>query len=463
MSLAHQFYGRLVYPLLDADQRGLSRRLRQLRAWETLSPEAARQRQWQALRSLLRHAYNTCPFYRARFDMAGVHPDAIQEPQDMERIPPLTRQDLRAHGLEMQSRTVPAATLRPAASGGTTDLPVPLWRDPETIRARYAVQIAMRAWAGWRPGDKSFLLWGARSDFPAQPSWRWRLFQRHVLREVFAPGSLLNQEIMEQFRLRLNAFRPQAIVAYPSALALWSEFLLHSGRNYFRPPSLLVTAEALLPQQRQVIELAFDRPVFEHYGSREFGIIASQCEAQTGMHLHPAAAWLDTPLVAGAGGLREMLVTDLIGYGFPLIRYRINDCVQGEPATGCACGRPFPLLPPLVGRSADIFYLPDGTAIPGVTFTGRILKVCPQILQMQLIQETPREFRFRYVAGPDFAAGGLQAIEAGIAAFFPPGLHWTLEAVAEIPREANGKTRFAISKVPAGASPAARSTPPSGA
>jgi phenylacetate-CoA ligase len=186
--------------------------------------------------------------------------------------------------------------------------------------------------------------------------------------------------------------------------------------------------------------------VFEHYGSREFAMIAGECERHQGLHLNTAAAYVEFLPVAGSEveGLHELLVTDLLNYGMPLIRYRINDCAVLGPDQ-CACGRGFPLLGQITGRVTEVFYLANGDAVPGVAFTNRVLKVCPGLKKVQIIQETQQGFRVRYVPGLEFGQADLDLLKANLARFLPGRIAWTFEQVADIERERSGKTRFCIS------------------
>jgi len=221
--------------------------------------------------------------------------------------------------------------------------------------------------------------------------------------------------------------------------------------NRFQGRTAIVTAEALLPRQREQIERALGCRIFEHYGSREFAMIAAECEAHQGMHLNPLAAYVEyQPLQQGTESTHELLVTDLLNYGMPLIRYRINDCAGPGPARElepCSCGRGYPRLRPVVGRTVDVFRFANGDMLPGVALTNRLLQVVPGLLKVQVIQETMQDFHLRYVAGNSFSTADLELLRGKLAQFFPPDLHWRFEAVSEIPREASGKTRFCISRL----------------
>lgn len=440
---------RLVYPALHpSTYEGFAVRLKRLREREKLSLRENLDLQWQDLLKLLKHAQETSPFYQKRFAEAGLHAGQIQSPDDLKKLPPITREDLRVHLHDIRSRQFRKEDLQISATGGTTDTPVPILRNKESLTWKSAVQWRFNAWAGMHPGDKTFYLWGARQDYSENASWRWRLYDRHLMRRVWGPTSLFNSEVYESYRETLNSFRPRIIYAYPTPLALFCEYLRDCKRPYHRPASVVCTAEPLMPSQRDIIEETLGCKAFENYGSRDFAMIAAECDRHKGLHLSPVAAYVEYELVDGAEteDLREILVTDLLNYGMPLIRYRVNDCVR---ATGevCSCGRGYPLVRNVIGRTTDLFQLPNGDKVPGVSMTNRVLRVCPALKKVQIIQESLDEFHVRYVPGPSFSSADLATLRSNLKRFLPEDLCWTFEQVADIPRERSGKTRFCISRV----------------
>jgi phenylacetate-CoA ligase len=259
------------------------------------------------------------------------------------------------------------------------------------------------------PGDKVFYLWGAVSDFASNPSWRWRAYERYLMRRVWAPTSLFNEQVLAGYLEQLNHFQPRVIYAYPTPLALFCEFLRDAGKPFHRPATAICTAEPLLAEQRDLIESTLQCRVFELYGSREFGMIAGDCEHGK-LHLNPFAAYVEfIPMEGATDGLCELVVTDLLNYGMPLIRYRINDCAV--PITEkCPCGRGYAVLGAVSGRTADNFKLPSGNVVPGVSLTNRVIKTCPGLKKIQIVQDSLSEFRVRYVPSSSFSAADLRSL-----------------------------------------------------
>src|SRR5690606_6292275 len=62
-----------------------------LKQTQYLSPMEMRALQETRLRDLLNHAYHNVPYYRDRFDEAGLHPTDIESIEDLLKVPFLTK------------------------------------------------------------------------------------------------------------------------------------------------------------------------------------------------------------------------------------------------------------------------------------------------------------------------------------------------------------------------------------
>lgn len=441
-------YGSVLLPLLERRSYwGVASLERQYAAHEQRTLAENRERQWREMQTMLRHAYETTPFYRRRFDEAGIPPQSIQSPDDLQRLPQLTRDDLRHHVNEMLSARFRPDQLTKAATGGTTDTPVTLYRSAASLPYKNAVQARFNAWAGFRPGDKVFYLWGAQSDYAPNPSWRWRFYDQTLMRRFWAPTSVFNEKVYAEYREILGRMRPRVMYAYPVPLAMFSEYLLAKGGDYHRPEVVISTAELMTDEQRRTIEAAMGSPVFEQYGARDFGMVAGECSAHRGMHWNPHAVFIEQLPLAGmeSEGLHEMIVTDLLNFGMPLIRYRVNDCCL-PGAQECSCGIGYPKIERVMGRTSDNFYLADGTAVSGV-IARRLGNYCPGVSKLQLIQEAYDRFTIRYIAGPGFTPGDVERMREKLLEAFGRTARLDFERVETIERERSGKTRLCISRV----------------
>jgi phenylacetate-CoA ligase len=129
--------------------------------------------------------------------------------------------------------------------------------------------------------------------------------------------------------------------------------------------AIFTTSEQLLPQNRQLIEAAFNKPVFDMYGANDGGILTCECPMHSGYHINTLNCYVET--FTNEFGMSELLLSNLNSFGFPLVRYRVGDL--GEVETGnCECGLNWPRVTELKGRTRDVIKLKDGTSIHGSLF-----------------------------------------------------------------------------------------------
>jgi phenylacetate-CoA ligase len=340
--------------------------------------------------------------------------------------------------------------LQVSATGGTTSTPVTFYRDPACVVEKTALQWHLNGLAGYKPGDAIFYLWGAQVDYAANPSWRWRLYERRFLRCAWGQTSQLNDRVFAGHVRTINELRPRVIYAYSTPLVEFCEYLQRVQPRFHRPATVICTAELLTPEQRALIEGALGCEVFMHYGSRELGMTGSECRLHR-MHTVPTALFLETiPLDEADDGICEIFATDLLNRGMPLIRYKINDCVL--PASQpCSCGLGYPLMGDVIGREGDMLIMPDGSKLPGITMSSicvRVMKDWPGICDVQFIQSEPGAVTMRYVGATSFREEHLRGLLPRLREYFHPEIRWTFERVSEIPREKSGKTRFTICNIP---------------
>jgi phenylacetate-CoA ligase len=62
---------------------------------ETMPAEEREVKILERLRAVMSYAYETGPFYRRKWDDAGIHPSSINSLEDFEKVPVTTKQELR--------------------------------------------------------------------------------------------------------------------------------------------------------------------------------------------------------------------------------------------------------------------------------------------------------------------------------------------------------------------------------
>ena len=415
-----------------------------------LSTEQLERQQLEALRNILIHARDHCPYYTRQFAEIGFVPEKVTSPADIRALPLITKQDIQQHREEMTARSIPREKLITNQTGGSTGAPLKFYHDPDCMYRRRASTIRHDRWAGLHMWDKAASIWGNRRDFLPPTGTLSKIRNSVIDRRVVLDTSDMNAGKLAAFVELLKQEQPTVYVAYANAVYLLARYIKEKGlRNYHRPKSIITSAELLSEEQRQVIESVFECRVFDRYGCREVSVIASECEAHNGLHL--CADRLLVEFVKPDGPCRpdelgNIVITDLYNYGMPFIRYQIKD-MGSFTDRACSCGRTLPLMNMIGGRVTDFLVTPDGRVVSGAAMTIYFVATIPGVAQAQLVQKEKNLLLLRLVRGAEFDAGSDGKIKAAVHKFFGPDMRYEVDFVDEIPLEASGKYRFSISEI----------------
>lgn len=451
MSLSQKLIRHVVYPL-SLLKRGEGAQLRYMREFERtqrLPADELRQLQWQRLQPLLQHAFRNCSFYRERFNRAGIVPGDIRCLTDLAAVPVLEKRDIQEERDRLVARDWPKHDLIPNQTGGSTGTPLSFYLSKDRKCSRAAATIRHNRWAGWDVGDKVAVLWGAPRDLPSQ-NWRGRLRNLLLERQLFLDTGHLTEERMLAFHQRLFQYRPRVILAYAQSAALFASFLESQNLVPYRPHAIVTSAEVLEPEHRKRIEDVFGCRVFNRYGCREVSVIASECEAHQGLHVMAEGLYLevvkgDRP--ARIGELGDILVTDLLNYAMPLIRYRIGDLGAWEGGM-CACGRSLPRLHTVAGRVTDFVIGSDGRLVSGAFLSLYLVGQRPSLGQVQIVQDVPGRVFFRIRPGAAFRnPTDLEWLERTTRQYLGDDTEVDWEFAEELKAEPSGKFLFCRSSV----------------
>jgi phenylacetate-CoA ligase len=406
---------------------------------------------WQRerLRCLLDHAYRRCPFYRERFDAAGLAPGDLDGPEALRALPALEKRDVQRHRDRMVARDWPRDDLIANQTGGSTGTPVSFFLSRDRVRSRTAATVRHNRWAGWDVGDKVAFLWGAPQDAPARGR-RARLRDALVKRHIFLDSGHITEAKLALFHEALKRFRPKVLHAYARAAVLFASYLKSRGLTAYQPRSVVTSAEVLGPADRALLSEVFGCPVFDRYGSREVSVLASECDAHRGLHVMAEGLFIeivrgDRPSAPGEEG--AVLATDLLNRAMPLIRYRIGDTAAFEDGP-CPCGRGLPRLRGVTGRVTDFLVGADGRLVSGVFLATYVVAQRPSLGQVQIRQSEAGKVLYRIRRGHDFReAADLDYLREATRRHLGAGASSEFEFAEELEVTPSGKFLFARSTV----------------
>ncbi len=449
MRLPDAVVGGFFEPAWDVYERSARlRELRRLRRTQWEKPEAVRARQEAALRTMVAHAASTCAFYRDSFASAGVDPASVRTLDDLARLPIVTKDDIRQRGDDLISSRHRKQDLRRAKTGGSTGVSLEIYCDEPGVQLRTGAALRSDEWSGWRLGQPMAAVWG---NPPVPATWKARLRATLKERIIYLDTMRIDRPALERFVAEWERLRPGLLFGHAHSLFILAEYLQEQGRR-LDPKGIVATSMMLLENERRVIEAVCGVPVTNRYGCEEVSLIACECEQHRGLHLnadHVITEFLrddGSPCAPGEDG--RLVVTELVNFGMPLIRYELGD--RGVPGDRqCPCGRGLPLMEQVTGRTADFLRAEAGYRVQGISIIENTLTKLSGIRQMQIVQEEPLRLQVHLVPGPGWGDDVAAALVATLRDILGQGMAVDLFPAERIPQEKNGKYRFTICRLPA--------------
>lgn len=406
----------------------------------------------ESLVQLLRHCQHHVPYYAKL--MAQTGGDYTTDPMRyLQTLPLLTKTLIRQNSDALRSSDLTQRRWIYNTSGGSTGEPVRFIQDRQYCDHQMAIQMLSFDWAGRAFGQSAVRIWGSERDI-LQGGMGWKMRTLNTLtNDRYFNAFRMSPERMRTFLAELNAKPPQLIVAYTQAIYELARFAEKEGIPVARQKSILTSAGTLYPFIREQIERVFGCKVFNRYGSREVGDIACECDAHAGLHVFPWGTYVEivdeagNPVPAGVEG--NIVVTSLINYAMPLVRYAIGDRGILSPDRICACGRQGQILAKVTGRNVDAFRTKEGVLIDGEYFT-HLLYFRSWVQRFQVVQQDLSTIVFKVVkTAADATEQELTEIVQNTRVVMGADCQVDFQFLADIPPAASGKYRYTISEVAA--------------
>ncbi len=424
-------------------RRPTMRCLAEYEAAQWLGKEALAAHQLGKLNTLLQRAWRDVPFLQTWWGDHGLRPAPLRDVAELAAYPILTKDFIREH-FQALTAAAPRYRVLTKTTSGSTGAPFRLTYTQDSYAARTALMWRGYRWAGTDIGRRTAYVWGLPvGALPGRKELLYHaLFNRRMLNSLE-----MRSDNLASYVQAINRFKPRTIVGYTTPLATLARWIVNTGAKVHTPQSLLTGAEALHDPQRRLIQQAFGAPVFNTYGCREFGLMASECSAGS-MHLstdHVVAETVGDDDRPVSGVLGHLLVTDLSNHALPFVRYRVGDMatLSDQP---CRCGRGLPLLASLQGRTLDMIRTRDGRLVPGEFFP-MVLNECLSVLQYQVVQPDLDHLEIKVVGKTGAAAPDFTHIAAELRKAVGADVHINITQVDSIPLTAAGKLRVTVSHV----------------
>jgi phenylacetate-CoA ligase len=319
--------------------------------------------QLNLFRKQMAYVYERAPFYRRKFDDAGIRPEHIKTLEDVSRIPFTIKEELRRSQEEHPPFgdfhcIPPEEGVRVFQTTGTTGTPVRSLLSKKDWLVNYYDQFMYFMYGyGITKADIIFIpfnyglylaWWGIHSSFE----------QGGVL---VIPGG--GQSSEDRIRNILE-WKPTVICGTPTYILFLGDAAKKMGVDLSKTTvRIVITAGepgAQVPSTKKQIETTWGAKNYDDIGSTEISNFGFECVAQKGTHVIESmflAEVIDpkTGKWVGPGEEGELVLSNLCCESMPLIRWRMGDIVKFNYEK-CECGRTFLRLDGgIIGRADDMF------------------------------------------------------------------------------------------------------------
>jgi phenylacetate-CoA ligase len=366
---------------------------------ETMPREQLRELQSERLRDQVAYVHERSEFYRRKFAEVGLEPGDVQGIDDLHKLPFIAKDELR----RSQDETPPfgahvCATQEEVAwlpsTSGTTGTPLLLPRTAEDIETWTELNARAFTAVGIGPDDiyqniltYNWIYGGLALHWGAQRT-----------------GATVVNAGMGNTEKQIWALKYMGTTAFHAT----PSYLIHLGNRFaevgetdqLKVRSIVAGGEVGMAGAEAKQRLRSLFPQVETFadvgGVTDVGtMIWAECRQMVGGHLAEDSVIcevldVDSGEPVAPGEVGELVFTDVVTKGAPLLRYKVNDLtrIDEEP---CACGRTLARMPDgILGRADDMLTVRAANVYPSAI--DEIVKSFEEIRgEYQVVIDKPRD------------------------------------------------------------------------
>lgn len=357
---------------------------------------AARLREIQnrRVRGIIRHAYETVPYYRETLREKHLKPEDFQSADDLARLPLIDHNLLKENQTVFRSTQFPYDICAKLESGGGITT---CW-DPAAATKRLSLAERDRViWLKMTKGRKRqlYILPDTGSSIASRKFYDRQVFTPRFIAERFFVDP---KEPFDAIAERIEQLRPDVVYSYGSYLEEFSRYLRNQRHSAGMPKLWVYGADTVTDPWREIVQREMGCRVIANYSSTECGRIGFECEQQQGYHLNvdfcPVRTIRDDGSCCADGEIGQVVVSNLLNRATVLLNYLQGDLAEFTSRM-CPCGRTLPRLIRLHGRVSDVVVMADGQRLPVTVVLGHLAEQLQTPLQFQIQSISPGHILFR--------------------------------------------------------------------
>ena len=402
---------------------------------DKLSADALRKLQNNRLQKLIKRAYQV-PFYRKRFDDAGITPGAIKTKDDLYKLPILTKTEYR-EWMQKELNNPIVKDFKFTKTSGSTGIPTTNIYPP----IEYAQHYMMDMW-GWMKGGYNPFRGRSLTKQPGDGNVGTHSFIQKlgILRRECFDTHWNRADIVR----RITEYQPDFLLANSSELIYIAQFIKENNLTIPKPKYYCPNGENIDGLAEKILKETYGDGLINLYGCTEMASFAVKAPGNNDYEVMSdlVAVTVMTENGMKAEGSGTIIATPLYRLQYPLINYEVGD-------TGDVFLKDYrTIISRIKGRSNDFFSWANGKT----TIFMRLWDITSQledIYQIRFIQETDTNLLIQVVKDTKTSKTENE-LEKYLTTMYKKefdGLNVRYEWLSVIPPDPNGKLRIMISKI----------------
>lgn len=345
--------------------------------------------QRENLYNIINFSIKKIPFYKNFSEKNNIRISRNTIFEDVKKFPILTKEIIRKHWTNLHYN-LKKIRYQFNTSGGTTGEPILIVQDQNYLIKKFSGTLFSDSIGYYTIGQKLLWLWGSERDILENTQGFLVPFINKYIKNIYFQNAFrISDSILYKYINQINQIKPDTVLTYVQSIYEMAKYIKRKNLKVHSPNSIITSAGDLSKELRIFLENSFQCRIYNRYGSREVGNIATSCEKSDKLHINMFQQYIEI-LDNNHNELNEhekgnIIVTNLTNYGMPLLRYKIGD-IGSLDYSQCPCGRGLIRFDNVYGRIIDIFKNEKGDLIYGDYFT-HLFYFRENVKMFQVVQE----------------------------------------------------------------------------
>lgn len=315
---------------------------------------------------LLKYAKDNCNFYK-KYDLS------------INSFPVVNKRIIKDNIDDILVKKYDINTLHKMSTSGSTGTPFTIYQNREKRNAVLAEIIFF--------GKKANYTFGEKEIYPRiwVKSVKKSFIKKFLQNIITFYTSSLEDYNLEKLDLTLKKNRVKCILSYASTLYAFDKYLCKNGNaKGYRIKSIVSGSELLNEDTRKSLSTYFNCNVYSRYSNEENGLLGQDFGFDKKFWLNETNYYfeflkVDEDKPAEQGELARIVVTDLLNFAMPMIRYDTGDLCKYTIQDNKK------YITEIYGRRGDLIYNTHGESMSPHIITNNMWEI-PNIIQWKFVQ-----------------------------------------------------------------------------